>query len=68
MSNYFLIFVVNSTSNNMSTFLHTIFVVVVNIIGWGMLVAGVIWFIIISWVVITGKGNNKGNTPGLPWL
>ena len=52
----------------MSTFLHTIFVIVANVIAWGMLVAGVIWFVIISWAVITGKGNNKGNTPGLPWL
>ena len=52
----------------MNTFLHTIFVIVVNVIGWGMLVAGVIGFILVSWAVITGKGNHKDNIPGQPWL
>ncbi len=52
----------------MSAFLHTIFVIVVNIIGWGMLIAGVIGFAAVLWAVITGKGNHRGNIPGQPWL
>ena len=47
----------------MDTFLHIIFVIVVNVIGWGMLVAGVIGFIRVSWAMITGKNCGK-----LPWL
>ncbi len=52
----------------MSDFLYTIFVILANIIGWGMLIAGIISFIAVIWAIITGKGNKKGNTPGLPWL
>lgn len=52
----------------MSTFLHIIFVIVVNIIGWGMLIFGTIGFICVLWAMITGKGNHKGNIPGQPWL
>lgn len=52
----------------MSNFLHIVFVTVANIVCWGMLVAGVVGFIAVAWALITGKGNNKGNTPGLPWL
>ncbi len=52
----------------MSDFLHIVFVVFANLICWGMLVAGVVGFIAVLWAIITGKGNKKGNTPGLPWL
>ena len=52
----------------MLVFMHTIFKIAVNIVGWGMLTAGVIGFVLVAWAVITGKGNKKGNTPGLPWL
>lgn len=52
----------------MSGFLHTIFVILANVIGWGMLIAGIVGFIAVAWALITNKGNNKGNTPGLPWL
>ncbi|MBD5317571.1 MAG: hypothetical protein HDS11_07880 [Bacteroides sp.] len=55
-------------SEFLDTVLHTIFVIVANIIGWGMLVAVVIGFIRVYWAIITGEGNHKGNTPGLPWL
>lgn len=43
--------------------LHTVFVIVINIIGWGMLVAGVIGFIRICWAIISGENCGK-----LPWL
>lgn len=52
----------------MSNFLHIVFVVLANIVCWGMLVAGVVGFIAVAWALITGKGNCKGNTHGLPWL
>lgn len=52
----------------MSNFLHIVFVALANIICWGMLVVGVFGFIAVAWALITGKGNHKGNTPGLPWL
>lgn len=52
----------------MNTLLHTLLVVFANIICWGSLVAGVVGFIAVLWASITGKGNNSGNTPGLPWL
>lgn len=50
----------------MSSFLHIVFVVLANIIGWGMLIAGVIGFIWAFWVTITGKG--LGSNSHLPWL
>lgn len=52
----------------MGNILHYLFVIIVNIIGWGVLVFGVAGFIAVFRALITGKGNNKGNTPGLPWL
>ena len=52
----------------MSNILHSVFVVLANLIGWGLLATGVVGFIAVVWALITGKGNNKGNTPGLPWL
>lgn len=52
----------------MSNILHTIFVVLANLIGWGLLIAAVVGFIFTAWACITGKGNNKNNNSGLPWL
>lgn len=44
------------------------FVIVVNIICWGMLIAGIVGFIAVLWALITDKENHKGNTPGLLWF
>lgn len=56
----------------MSNFLHIIFVILVNFIGWGMLVAGVIGFIGYFWIMLTDKpsGRNPHNPnsgSGMPW-
>ena len=51
----------------MSNFLHIIFVIIVNIIFWGMFIAYVIGAIAILWAIITGKWPGKGDN-GLPWL
>ena len=57
----------------MGGFLHTIFVILVNFIGWGMLVAGVIGFIGYFWIMLTDKpssGRNPhdpGGGSGMPW-
>lgn len=52
----------------MIVFLHIIFVIVVNIICWGMLIAGIVGFIAVLWALITDKENHKGYTPGLLWF
>lgn len=36
----------------MIVFLHIIFVIVVNIICWGMLIAGIVGFIAVLWALI----------------
>lgn len=41
----------------MSNFLHIIFVVLANIVCWGMLVAGVVGFITFFWFMVTNKGH-----------
>ncbi len=57
----------------MSSFLHILFVIVANVIGWGMLVAGVIGFIGYIWIMITDKPSsgrnphNPGSGSGMPW-
>lgn len=56
----------------MSSFLHTIFIVLVNFIGWGMLVAGVIGFIGYFWIMLTDKPSSGRNPhspggSGMPW-
>lgn len=54
----------------MSAFLHAVFVVVANLVGWAMLAALIIvpigWF----WVMFKGRGNggSSNNQGGLPWL
>lgn len=48
----------------MNEFLHTVFVVAVNIVGWGLLVAGVIAFLWVLWRLLTKPGKNGS----LPWL
>ncbi len=50
----------------MSSFLHILFVIVANVIGWGMLVAGVIGFIGCIWFLITDK-SSSGHDPYDPW-
>ena len=45
------------------TILHAIFVIVVNIIGWSMLVALIVGFACVFWVLVSGKNCGK-----LPWL
>lgn len=56
----------------MSNFLHIIFVVLANIVCWGMLIAGVVGFISFLWFMVTNK--DKGSNPhnpnsgsGMPW-
>lgn len=56
----------------MSAFIHTLFVIIVNIIGWGMLIAGVVGFIAFIGFMISDK--SKGSNPhnpasgsGMPW-
>lgn len=50
----------------MGIIFHIIFVVLVNIIGWGMLIIGVVGFFWALWVTITGKGlGGSDNIPGL---
>lgn len=56
----------------MSNLIHTIFVVLANIIGWGLLVAGVVGFLSFVGFMITDK--SKGRNPhnpssgsGMPW-
>lgn len=56
----------------MSNFLHIIFVVLANIVCWGMLVAGVVGFISFFWFMVTNKGkgsnpHNPNSGPGMPW-
>ena len=48
----------------MNDFLHIIFVIVANIVGWGLLLAGVIAFIWVLWRLLTKPGKNGS----LPWL
>lgn len=48
----------------MSDFLHTIFVILANVIGWGLLIAGVIGFIYVCYRLVCRPGKNGG----LPWL
>lgn len=57
----------------MSNFLYIIFVVIVNIIGWGMLVAFILFFFGYVWIMLTAKpssGRNPHNPSGgsgMPW-
>lgn len=56
----------------MSNFLHIIFVVLANIVCWGMLVAGVVGFITFFWFMVTNKGkgsnlHNPNSGSGMPW-
>ncbi len=56
----------------MSNFLHIIFVVLANIVCWGMLAAWIVWFISFFWVMITDKRNgrnphNPNTGSGMPW-
>lgn len=48
----------------MSDILYLLFVIVVNIIGWGMLIAGVLGFIYVAYRLIFHPGENGS----LPWL
>ncbi len=56
----------------MSDFLHTIFVILANVIGWGMLIAGIVGFLSFIGFMISGKGkgsnpHNPGSGSGMPW-
>lgn len=56
----------------MSDFLHTIFVILANVIGWGMLIAGIVGFFSFIGFMISDKGNgsnphNPGSRSGMPW-
>ncbi len=56
----------------MITFLHTVFVIIANIICWGMLIAGVVGFFAFIGFMITDKSegrnpHNPNTGSGMPW-
>lgn len=48
----------------MGSLLHTLFVILVNLIGWGMLIAGVVGFLYVAYRLVFHPGKNGS----LPWL
>ena len=56
----------------MSNILHTLFVIIANVICWGMLIAGVVGFLSFFGFMISdnSKGSNPhnpGSGSGMPW-
>lgn len=48
----------------MGSVLHTLFVVLANVIGWGLLVAGIAGFLFVCYRLVVHPGRNGR----LPWL